>query len=125
MHARTCRILFAGLLVLGFALISARAPAPVAAQPTAAASTLAAIDLGTLGGTYSFAAAVNDRGQVVGISETASSERHAFFWEEGVMTDLGLVGGGDAPASMPVARSWSIATLTQLKFADSCGKRVR
>ena len=52
------------------------------------------IDLGTLGGTLSRANAINDSGQVVGRSETASGESHAFLWTaEGGMVDLGTLGG--------------------------------
>lgn len=55
-----------------------------------------ATDLGTLGGTYSGATSVNDRGQVVGVSETASGAHHGFLWEDGAMTDLGTM----APAAI-------------------------
>jgi len=47
-------------------------------------------DLGTLGGATSSASAVNDRGQVVGRSQTAAGQWHAFLWQDGTMTDLGL-----------------------------------
>lgn len=47
------------------------------------------IDLGTLGGEYSFPTAINVRTQVVGESTTASGELHAFLWEHGAMSDLG------------------------------------
>jgi probable HAF family extracellular repeat protein len=50
-------------------------------------------DLGTLGGSSSWATAINPSGQVVGQSETARGDEHAFFWEKGVMTDLGTLGG--------------------------------
>jgi probable HAF family extracellular repeat protein len=50
-------------------------------------------DLGTLGGTVSFARAINARGQVVGVSQLSSSVWHAFLWQDGVMTDVGTVGG--------------------------------
>ena len=37
-------------------------------------------DLGTLGGTYSWVAAINDRSQIVGQSDTKTGKRHAVLW---------------------------------------------
>lgn len=51
------------------------------------------IDLGTLGGWTGNAAAINNLGQVVGEADTPSGYRHAFLWENGVMTDLGVLQG--------------------------------
>lgn len=61
------------------------------------------IDLGTLGGDQtglgvSFAIdgdrrLSNTRGEVVGESQTATGDRHAFLWRDGQMTDLGTLGG--------------------------------
>jgi probable HAF family extracellular repeat protein len=46
-------------------------------------------DLGTLGGTESFAYAINDSGQVVGLSRTAGdASTHSFLYSNGRMTDL-------------------------------------
>ena len=73
------------------------------------------INLGTLGGTQSLAIAVNSRGQVVGgafntISDPFEAhfnsflffrgvtQEHAFLWENGVMHDLGTLGGPDSVA---------------------------
>lgn len=46
------------------------------------------MDLGTLGGTDSFAYAINDAGVIVGSAATTSGEFHAFVLELGVMSDL-------------------------------------
>jgi probable HAF family extracellular repeat protein len=52
-------------------------------------------DLGTLpGGTNSSGAAINDRGQVAGGSDTASGQNHAVLWSGGSITDLGTLPGG-------------------------------
>ena len=67
-------------------------------------------DLGTFGGPQSFAFAINDRGQVAGAANTAvpdpfslftiffptNKETHAFRWHDGVLRDLGTLGGPDA-----------------------------
>ena len=67
--------------------------------------TYTVVDLNTLGGTNSYAADINDAGQVVGNSRTASGDLHAFLWEDvnanrqsdaGEMIDLGTLGGGNS-----------------------------
>jgi probable HAF family extracellular repeat protein len=55
--------------------------------------------IGVLGtGTGSGANAINEKGQVVGWSETGSSgtDRHAFLWDNGTLTDLGTAGGSES-----------------------------
>ncbi len=78
------------LVVVGLVLaVAALVAGPVRAAP----APLLATDLGTLGGSRSGATGINDRGQVVGMSETASGAEHAVLWEQGTMTDLGTLGG--------------------------------
>jgi probable HAF family extracellular repeat protein len=47
-------------------------------------------DLGNLGGTHTTPVAINDAGQVTGNSQLADGSSHAFLYQSGVMTDLGV-----------------------------------
>jgi len=50
-------------------------------------------NLGTLGGSQSWAYALNNHGQVVGYASTVTGYEHAFLWQNGGMTDMGTLGG--------------------------------
>jgi probable HAF family extracellular repeat protein len=51
------------------------------------------LDLGTLGGSSAFVIDINDRGQVLGLSETTTAALHPFLWHDGRMIDLTTSGG--------------------------------
>ena len=83
-------------------------------------------DLGTLGGTFSQAFGVNDKGWVVGFSTTEGDVGlHAFLWRDGVMTDLGTLGGSD-PLPLSAAGSINnrgeIVGLSETSIADPLGE---
>jgi probable HAF family extracellular repeat protein len=54
------------------------------------------IDLGTLGGSQSFAWGINESGQVVGDSDTTDGAIRVFLYSGGTMTDLGSLGGAQS-----------------------------
>jgi probable HAF family extracellular repeat protein len=57
-------------------------------------------DVGSLGGSGSYATSLNDDGIIVGQSELTPGyfDFHAFLWTDGRMTDLGTFGGGSSSA---------------------------
>lgn len=58
------------------------------------------VDLGTLGGSVSVANAIDNDGRVVGRSTLAGDNiTRAFLWQEGVMTNLGSLGGSFSSAN--------------------------
>ena len=58
-------------------------------------------DLGNLGGFFGNANAINNSGDVVGQSETAGNEDHAFLYN-GTMTDLGTLPGGNVSNALAI-----------------------
>jgi len=55
-------------------------------------------DLGTLGGYYSNASAINNQGDIVGYSKTATGNTHPFLFSNNTMIDLGTGGSTSANA---------------------------
>ena len=87
------------------------------------------VDLGTLGGDFTYPTAINDRGQVVGMSWTPDRPDAPFLWTRGVMREVGLdtvsdvdnrgrVAGGRAAGSGGFHASvWHRGTVTDLGAA--------
>src|SRR5205085_8670533 len=84
-------------------------------------------DLGTLGGTRSWAFAVNGAGQVVGYSYTAGgSSFHAFIWHDddgngfsnpGEMKDLGTLAGGSNSIAYDINSSGQVVGFSEIANA--------
>ncbi|MBI3406960.1 MAG: DUF3466 family protein [Planctomycetes bacterium] len=77
-----------------------RSPRPTSHRPSleiledrCVPAQYAVTDLGTLGGSYSHVADINEAGQVVGDAFTASGVDHGFLWNNGTIIDLGTLGG--------------------------------
>ncbi len=58
------------------------------------------IDLGKPSGMMGQAVALNDRGQIVGRTWNQQGVNYAFIWQDGVMRDLGTLGGMTFPTDI-------------------------
>ena len=91
MKSRTLTCITAITLFAALAL-----PVQVAAQHTHYIVT----DLGTLGGTFGEANALNNKAWVVGDANLpGDTVRHAFLWRKGLMKNLGTLGGPNSLAA--------------------------
>ena len=119
--------------VTGFALALALLAGPVRAeehpamQPSPAAPHYAVVDLGTLGGTFSLAYAINDRGQVDGFSTIPGDGAiHSFLFENRMMNDLGTLGGPNSQSfaglnNVPQVPGSSDTSTSDPNGEDFCG----
>lgn len=106
---------FAGTLLPLALVIPAQAGAPEEANNGDRIAHYRVVDLGTLGGPYSFAFGINGAGMVAGSAATASQTgdptqtvpqppQTAFLWDRGHLINLGTLGGPNSAANGPNAR---------------------
>jgi probable HAF family extracellular repeat protein len=100
-------VIVAWLMTIGWSLALAQ-PALADFQVT---------DLGTLGGTPSAAYAINADGQIAGISYTSDGVRHAFLWQNGVMSDLGTFNGGAESQGLAINNSGQVVGVSDINGA--------
>jgi probable HAF family extracellular repeat protein len=87
--AKTFRRFRSVVLLLSAATLCA------ASTNASAAPVYTFTDLGTLGGTYSYATGINDAGQVVGYSHTiGNAAYYATLWNKAIASNLGTLPGG-------------------------------
>jgi probable HAF family extracellular repeat protein len=96
------RHLSLALAVVGLTACGGGAGPTGPSADVAAPPEYSALPLGHLGdGTQGWGIDINNRNQVVGVAYTTASTSgpyHAFFWENGVMQDLGTLGGANSYA---------------------------
>ena len=88
------------------AVTSVNGPPVLDAARPSAATGFTRIDLGTLGGTSSYATAINSAGTVVGWSDTKNGDTHAFRWTRSTgMVDLGTLPGERSSQAVAILES--------------------
>ncbi len=82
------------------------------------------IDLGTLGGTFSFGVGINNNGGVAGFSTLPGHQNeHAFLWRKGKITDLGTLGGPNSgPSFSPFSESGVVGGNAETSIPDPNGE---
>jgi len=114
----------------GFALALALLAGPVWAEEHSAMQQQPAVpvrytvvDLGTLGGTFGLAFGINDKGQVDGVANLpGDTAQHAFVFTNGVMTDLGTLGGPNSVAYEGPSEALQAVGLAETSTLDPNGE---
>jgi len=87
------------ILLLVFCICFLLTPLPLSAQQKLPHYTV--IDIGTLGGTFIAPGGMSNSGWVEGWGSLPNGNLNAFLWHNGVMTDLGTLGGPNSDSGWP------------------------
>ncbi len=80
-------------------------------------------DIGTLGGTFTEANALNNKGWVVGDATLpGDTALHAILWRNGALTDLGTLGGPNSNAVFPLNERGEIGGVAETSTPDPLGE---
>lgn len=116
------RLLITGLLLSSFTLlVSVRLAAqPSPLQPQRSGDVRYVVtDLGTLGGSFSSAADINDRGEIDGYSTLpGDAVQHSFVIKNGTMTDLGTLGGPSSISFMGLNAKGQVPGAAEVAVSD-------
>jgi probable HAF family extracellular repeat protein len=92
-------------------------------QLTAQHTRYTLTDLGTLGGTFSFAGGINNRGDIEGFSTLPGDTAvRAFLWRNGHMMDLGTLGGPNSFASWRLNERGEVGGTAETSTPDPLGE---
>ena len=95
----------------------------ISLQSTAQQTHYTVKDLGTLGGTFSFAGGINNRGDIEGFSTLPGDTAvHAFLWQKGLMADLGTLGGPNSFASWRLNERGEVGGQAETSTPDPLGE---
>jgi probable HAF family extracellular repeat protein len=115
MKSRTLTCITAAMIVF----VALAIPLQLTAQHTRYTVT----DLGTLGGTFSFAGGINNRGDIEGFSTLPGDTAvRAFLWRKGLMSDLGTLGGPNSFASWRLNERDEVGGTAETTTPDPLGE---
>jgi probable HAF family extracellular repeat protein len=77
------------------------------------------VDLGSLGGSGTTVADINDSGAIVGASLLANGKQHAFLYHGGLMSDLGTLAGDDTSRAVAINNAGTVLGLSGIETDGS------
>ncbi len=90
-----------------------------------AQTTYTVTDLGTLGGTFGVAEAVNNKGWADGWANLpGDTAHHAVLWAAGLKIDLGTLGGPNSVAGFPLNERGQVTGFAETSTPDPLGEDV-